>query len=126
VVKVSRVSDGDTLTLETGEDVPLIGVDTPEAKHPKQPVERFGKEATAFTKQMVEDQEVRLEYDQQRTDKYRRTLAYVDLADGTFLNAEIIQQGYGLADARFPFTYLEEFRKLEREAREAERGLWAE
>jgi len=123
-VKVRRVIDGDTLELGTGEDVRLIGVDTPETKHPKKPVQRFGQEAAAFTKRLVEGHEVRLEYDQQRTDKYGRTLAYVYLADGTFLNAEIIRQGYGFAYTRFPFKYLEEFRRLEREAREAKRGLW--
>ena len=77
VVKVRRVIDGDTLELDNGEDVRLIGVDTPETKHPKKPVERFGKEATAFTMRLVEGQEVRLAYDQQRKDKYGRTLAYV-------------------------------------------------
>jgi endonuclease YncB( thermonuclease family) len=71
-VKVRRVIDGDTLTLENGEDVRLIGVDTPETKHPKKPVERFGKEAAAFTKRLVEGQEVQLEYNQQRKDKYGR------------------------------------------------------
>jgi micrococcal nuclease len=124
MAKVRRAIDGDTLALSTGETVRLIGVDTPETKHPKKPVERFGKEAAAFTKRLVEGKEVRLEYDQQRTDTYGRTLAYVYLADGTFLNAEIIRQGYGFAYTRFPFQYLETFRRLEREAREARRGLW--
>jgi hypothetical protein len=64
MVKVKRVIDGDTLKLDTGEDVRLIGVDTPETKHPKKPVERFGKEAATFTKRLVEGQEVRIEYDQ--------------------------------------------------------------
>jgi endonuclease YncB( thermonuclease family) len=122
MVKVRRVVDGDTLTLDTGETVRLISVDTPETTHPKKPVERFGKKATAFTKRLVEGREVRLVYDQQRTDKYGRTLAYVYLANGTFLNAEIIRQGYGFAYTRFPFKYLEEFTQLEREAREAKRG----
>lgn len=67
---------------------------------------------------------IRLEYDWERRDKYGRTLAYVYLEDGTFLNAEIIRQGYGFAYTRFPFKYLEEFRKLEQEARETGRGLW--
>jgi hypothetical protein len=77
MVKVRCVIDGDTLKLDTGEDVRLICVDTPETKHPKKSIERFGKEATAFTKRLVEGQEVRLAYDQQRKDKYGRTLAYV-------------------------------------------------
>ena len=123
-VKVERVIDGDTLLLTNGEKVRLIGVDTPETKHPQKPVERFGKEAYLFTKRMVEGKEVRLEFDWQKRDKYGRLLAYVYLTDGTFLNAEIIKQGYGFAYTRFPFKYLEEFRKYEREARDNKRGLW--
>jgi len=56
--------------------------------------------------------------------RYRRLLAYVYLMDGTFLNAEIIKQGYGFAYTRYPFKYLDEFRRYEKEARENRRGLW--
>ncbi len=121
---VVRVVDGDTLLLDRNERVRLIGVDTPETVDPRRPVQRFGKEASAFTKQMAEGRRVRLEFDQERVDRFGRTLAYVYLEDGMFLNAEIVRQGYGHAYTRFPFKYLEEFRAYEREAREAQRGLW--
>jgi micrococcal nuclease len=124
--KCTRVVDGDTIILGNGERVRLIGVDTPETKHPRKPVEYFGKEASAFTKRMVEGKDVRLEYDQQQRDKYGRLLAYVYLIDETFLNAEIIKQGYGNAYTRFPFKYMDEFRQYEKEARENKRGLWAD
>jgi micrococcal nuclease len=124
VVSVKRVIDGDTLVLANDERVRLIGVDTPETKHPRKPVQRFGKEASLFTKRMVEGKEVRLEFDWQKRDKYGRLLAYIYLLDGTFVNAEIIKQGYGFAYTRFPFKYLEEFRSYEKEARENRKGLW--
>ena len=123
----TRVIDGDTIIVNIDgkeERVRLIGVDTPETVHPSKPVEYFGKEASEFTKRMVEGKRVRLEFDWQRRDKYGRLLAYIYLEDGTFLNAEIIKQGYGFAYTRFPFKYLEEFRQYEREARENGRGLW--
>ena len=120
-----RVIYGDTIVLDGNEKVRFIGVDTPETKDPRKPVQYFGKEAYEFTKGLVEGNKVRLEYDQNRIDKYGRTLAYVFLEDGIFLNAEIIKQGYGFAYTRFPFKYLEEFRQYEKEARENERGLWA-
>ena len=101
-----------------------MGVDTPETKDPRKPVQYFGKEATDFTQRLVAGKRVRLAYDQQHQDKYGRTLAYVYLEDGTFVNAEIIKQGYGFAYTRFPFKDLEQFLQLEREAREAKRGLW--
>ncbi len=122
--RVVRVVDGDTLLLDRKERVRLIGVDTPETVDLRRPVQRFGKEASAFTKRMVEGKKVRLEYDRDRKDRFGRTLAYVHLEDGTFLNAEIVKQGYGHAYTQFPFKYLEEFRGYEREAREAQRGLW--
>jgi len=52
------------------------------------------------------------------------TFPYVPLEDGTFLNAEIIKQGYGFAYTRFPFKYLDEFRRYAQEAREQNKGLW--
>ena len=122
--KVNRVIDGDTLLLTNDERVRLIGVDTPETKHPQKPVERFGQEAYLFTKRMVEGKEIRLEYDWQRKDRFGRLLAYVYLMDGTFLNAEIIKQGYGFAYTKYPFKYLDEFRRYEKEARENKKGLW--
>ena len=73
---------------------------------------------------MVEGKIVRLAYDQTRKDRYGRTLACVYLEDGTHLNAEIVKQGYGHAYTRFPFRYLEEFRRYAREAGKAGRGLW--
>lgn len=123
----TRVVDGDTIVVEIEgkqEKVRLIGVDTPETVHPSKPVEYFGKEASEFTKRMVERKKVKLDYDWQKRDKYGRILAYIYLEDGTFLNAEIIKQGYGFAYTKYPFKYLDEFRKYEREARETNKGLW--
>jgi micrococcal nuclease len=121
---VIHVVDGDTLKLSTGEEIRLIGVDTPETTHPHKPVEAFGQEATAFTKQMAEGKEVQLEFDVQRKDKYGRTLAYAYVR-GQMLNAELVRQGYAQV-ATFPpnVKYQELFLKLQREAREAKRGLW--
>jgi micrococcal nuclease len=123
---VERIVDGDTIVLDGGEKVRLIGVDTPETVDPRKSVEYFGKEASEFTKRSAEGKRVRLEYDWQRTDKYGRTLAYVYLESGAFLNAEIIKQGYGHAYTQFPFKYMEEFRGYEKQARESACGLWAE
>lgn len=122
--RVDRVVDGDTAVLHEVGPVRLIGVDTPETQDPREPVQRFGVEASAFLQRLIGGQTVRLEFDLQRVDKYRRTLGYLYLADGTFVNREIVRQGYGHAYLDYPFAYADDFRNAEREAREAERGLW--
>ena len=127
-VRVTRVVDGDTIILESGERVRLLGVNAPEVNNPKKSIEAFGKEATEFTRRMVEGKLVRIEADQpaSKKDKHSRILAYVFLQDGTHVNAEIIRQGYGFAESSWPpLKYEYEFRRLEQEAREKRRGLWA-
>jgi micrococcal nuclease len=128
-----RVIDGDTILLDGDERVRLIGVDTPELHRPNVPVQYFAREAKAFTRRLVEHRRVRVEFDRThpsdgypRRDKYGRTLAFVYLVDGTFVNLEIVRRGYGFAYTRFPFRYLDEFRAAERAARESGAGLWAE
>jgi endonuclease YncB( thermonuclease family) len=123
---VERVIDGDTIVVQGVGTVRLIGIDTPEGVDPRREVQPFGREASEFTKKLTEGKTVRLEYGRERTDRYGRTLAYVYLSDGTFVNAEIVKQGYGHAYVKYPFKFLEQFRAYEREAREAKRGLWSD
>jgi len=133
--KVSRVIDGDTFELTDGTKVRLIGVNTPETVDPRRDVEWFGREATKKLKEWIEGQTVCLKRDRDKTqdiDKYGRLLRYVWKYDpqkdkeGFFVNAELIKQGYGFAYTRYPFQYLEDFRRYERQAREDNRGLWNE
>ena len=121
-----RVVDGDTVVLDGDERVRLIGVDTPELHRQGTPVQYFAGQASAFTRGLVQGRRVRLDHDRERQDKYGRTLGYLWLEDGTFVNFEIVRRGYGFAYTRHPFRYLDEFRLAERAAREAGAGLWAE
>lgn len=124
---VKRVVDGDTVELADGTKVRLIGVNTPESVDPRRPVEHYGKEASDYTKKRLTGKDVLLDYDVERYDKYRRTLAYLWLTNGAFFNAELIRQGYAQTLTIPPnVRYAELFRRLEREAREARRGLWSD
>lgn len=128
--RVLRAEDGDTLTVDMNgvqERVRLIGVDTPETQDPRVPVQCFGVAASDFTKNLVGYGPVRLEADptNQNRDRYNRLLRYVYLSDGRLVNAEIIRAGYGFAYTLFPFEKMEEFRRLELDAREQLRGLWS-
>jgi micrococcal nuclease len=127
---VVHVSDGDTITVRLAgreETVRLLGLDTPEVKDPRKPVQCFGQAASAHTKARLTGQSVRLEPDPTNSDrdKYNRLLRYVYLPDGTLYNAELIRDGYAFAYTVFPLTKLDEFRQLERDARANNRGLWA-
>lgn len=124
-VKVLRVVDGDTIVVERFGHVRYIGVDTPETKHPRKPVQRYGQEATAANRELVLGRTVALEFDVQRQDRYGRTLAYV-YVDRTFVNAALIESGYAQV-ATFPpnVRYVQLFRSLQAKARVAGTGLWS-
>lgn len=125
--KVIRVVDGDTIEIDSGEKVRMIGVDTPETVHPTKAVEQYGKEASAFTKSRLEGKNVWIEYGVERTDKYGRLLGYVWLADGSMFNATLLREGYAQVYTWPPnVKYVEQFVQLQKEAREAKRGLWAD
>jgi micrococcal nuclease len=123
---VERVVDGDTLLLADHTRIRLLGVDTPETKRPETPVERFGPEASEFTRAHVEGRQVRLEFDKERYDKYGRVLAYV-YVDDWFLNEALLRAGLGRAITNHPYSESMKrlFRAAEDEARRARRGIWS-
>lgn len=129
---VTRIIDGDTIVVlvdGVSEKVRLIGVDTPEAVDPRRTVECFGKEASMFTKTLLDGKVVTLEADPSQSDRdhYRRLLRYVFLEDGTLVNEEIIARGYGHEYTyRIPYKYQSQFKNAERLARDSQKGLWAE
>ena len=126
--RVERVIDGDTIRVRhQGKSctVRLIGVDTPETKHPTKAVQYFGREASAFTKAALEGKTVLLPKDRtgDTVDRYGRWLRYV-LLDGDNFNARLIRDGYAHAYRRFPFSKRTEFIQLEEQARRRGIGLW--
>lgn len=139
-VLVKRVVDGDTVQLETGERVRLIGIDTPEMHESDKlrrdsirsgqdikTIQAMGRKAKEFTRGLLEGKRVRLEFDVERYDRYGRLLAYAYLKDGTFANAEIVKQGYASLLTIPPnVKYADLFLRLYQEARENRRGLWKE
>ena len=132
---VSGHVDGDTVKLKfssppegigAAETVRLLGVDTPETVHPNRPVEKFGKEASNFTKTSLLGKQVYIAFDWDLRDRYGRLLVYIYTAPGECFNAELIRQGYGHAYTSFAFQFKDEFKALEAQAREAKKGLWGE
>lgn len=126
---VVEVVDGDTLVVRVAgasETVRLLGVDTPETKHPTKPVECFGPEAAAFTASVLPPgTPVRLERDVEERDRFGRLLAHVHRADGAFVNLELVARGYASTLVIPPnAAHRRELGAAERSARAAGLGLW--
>ena len=127
-VRVERVIDGDTIRVRhdgATHTVRLIGVDTPETKHPTKTVQQFGAEAGAYTKAALEGRSVELHIDRigDTRDRYGRMLRYVYL-DGEDFNARLIREGYAHAIRRFRYTRKQQYIALEDQARRRGIGLW--
>ena len=126
------------MKLSDGTRVRLIGVDTPEvhdsdklvadARKQKMKVweiKKLGRKASEFTRKLCLNKRVRLELDVEKNDDYGRLLAYVYLEDGTFVNARIIEEGFGRTITIQPnVKYSSYFLKLQKEAMGKKKGLW--
>lgn len=127
---VIEVIDGDTFWVDDGSEkglkVRLIGVDAPETRRSaRKEVGHYADEAKKFLTDLILKREVRLELDAAARDRYGRTLAYVYLRDGTFVNAELLKQGYAMVMTVPPnVRYAEDFLRLQVEARKRGKGLW--
>jgi micrococcal nuclease len=130
LLTVTKIIDGDTFWADNGTEkgikIRLIGVDAPESRKTfKKEVGYFGKEAKEYLKNLLTDEKVKLEFDVTKTDQYGRTLAYVYLEDGTFVNAELVKNGFAMVMTVPPnVKYADLFLKLQQDARETNRGLW--
>jgi micrococcal nuclease len=124
---VVRVVDGDTIHVQLTDRVEklrYIGVNTPEIHHPSKGEEPGGREAAEVNRGLVGGRRVRLELDVQTRDRYGRLLAYVWVGD-TMINAELVRLGYAQVMTVPPnVRYQDLFVKLQRQARDAHRGLW--
>lgn len=130
--QVTRVIDGDTIeVLIDGEIevVRLIGIDTPELKHPVKAVECYAVEASRYMAKLVAGKYVRLEADptQDDRDRYDRLLRYVFLEDGTFINKAMIAGGYAYqyTYSGKAYKYQTEFKKAEADSWRRREGVWS-
>ncbi|MBN1184305.1 MAG: thermonuclease family protein [Bacteroidales bacterium] len=127
---VIKVVDGDTFWIDDssgkGLKVRLIGVDAPESRNTGNKVKGYyGKEASEYLTSLIGGRKVGLEYDIDSTDQYGRTLAYVYLEDGTFVNANLLKNGYAMIMTVPPnVKYVDYFIKISRKARKRGKGLW--
>jgi micrococcal nuclease len=147
--RVTEVVDGDTIRVRRSgrkeTTVRLLGVDSPESRHPSRPVECGAPEASSslwrllFTAPADTDGDglfdsgggrgrvVSLEADrsQARVDRYGRVLAYVRLRDGRLVQGVQLARGWAEVYVfRRPFRVLRRLRARAREARRQGAGVW--
>lgn len=117
--KVKRVIDGDSILVVDDNDVQyeaqLEGIDAPEIK------QEFGKESMETLTKLLKDQKVKLTWGSK--DTYDRLLAQVYL-DDKHINHEMLRLGMAWHFKRYNKS--EELAKLEMEAKQAKKGLWAQ
>jgi micrococcal nuclease len=117
---VTRVIDGDTVELESGERVRYIGIDTSEVG------DCYSQEATLINEKLVLNKQVKLEKDVSETDRYNRLLRYV-YVDDIFVNEYLVKEGFAHASSYPPdVKFQDQLRKFESEARDQEKGFWGE
>lgn len=130
--KVLKVIDGDTIQVDVRgnkETVRLLGIDSPETVDPRKAVQCFGKAASDKMKSFVSGKSVILvdeKVTQGNRDKYNRLLRYVYLPDKvkTFVNGEMVKQGYAFSYRQYPTKFLNKFNTWEAYARDNNLGLW--
>jgi micrococcal nuclease len=110
LITVLKVIDGDTVDIDikgNTERVRLIGVNTPETKHPTKPIECFGPEASAYLTQLLpKGTHVRIERDIEARDRYGRMLLYLYReSDNLFINLDLVSHGYGIPMSIEPNTF---------------------
>ncbi|MCW5618384.1 MAG: thermonuclease family protein [Nitrosomonas sp.] len=124
---VKSVYDGDTLILGNRQRVRLLGVNTPEIESRHRPGEPGGVAAKEWLQRRIKNQQVYLEYDQEKKDKYDRELAHVFLPDGTHLNLELLKQGLAFMSIVPPnLRYADVFSRAQQQAEKQGLGIWRE
>lgn len=125
-VKLKRIIDGDTLVLQSGEKVRLIGINTPEVESRFSEAEPGGEAARTWLQRYLRSPMLWLEYDAQEFDKYDRRLAHVFLESGEYLNAALLEQGQAMLTLIPPnLRYASRLIKAQQQAEKAARGIWA-
>jgi len=125
LIQVQYVHDGDTLTLDDDTKVRMLNINAPEVARKNRRNEPGAKAAKKWLHNQLEGQFVYLELDQEKTDRYGRTLAHVFTEDDQHINLLLIEKGLATANIHPPnLKYSDAFLSAQQKARQANIGLW--
>ena len=113
------------MVLSNGRKVRYIGINAPELAHEDHSAEPYGEASKRFNASLVNREKIRLEFDKERRDQYGRLLAYVFLKNGTFVNTEMLLNGYAFLLYHRPNTkHYAVMLQSQRAAMSAKKGIW--
>ncbi len=126
--KVSAIIDGDTLVVDGGERIRIIGIDTPERGRDGKPGEPYAKVASDYLARLIPPgTTIGLAFDNERQDKYGRTLAHVLRANGEPVAVALLENGYARTLVIAPNTRQAScYAAIEERARQQRRGIWSQ
>lgn len=124
--RVEQVYDGDTLRLQDGRKVRLLGINAPEIASRQRAGEPGGEEAKQWLRQRLQGHSVRLEFDTEKQDKYQRWLAHVFDETGQHINLELVRHGLAFVSIYPPnLRYSDALLRAELQAERQASGIWA-
>ena len=125
--RVSRVHDGDTVILEDGTRVRLLGINAPELDGPATSAEAGGDAAKLWLRARIEGHKVRLETDVEIQDAYHRTLAHLFGENGEHWNLALVRQGLAVAGIFPPnLKHADAITTAQAQAEHERLGIWAD
>jgi len=123
--RVKAVYDGDTVVLEDGRKIRLLGINTPEVQHRDKMADAGGEEAKRWLVNKLQNTKVRLETDVEKTDKYHRTLAHLFTEEKEHINLQLVEAGLAEASIYPPnLLYVDELVKAQDQAEQSKLGIW--
>ncbi|MDD1627205.1 MAG: thermonuclease family protein [Methylococcaceae bacterium] len=123
--RVKTVYDGDTVVLEDGRKIRLLGINTPEVQHKDKMAEAGGEDAKAWLVNKLQHARVRLEFDFEKTDKYGRTLAHLFTEKKEHINLSLVNAGLATTSIYPPnLLYVNELLASENKAEQDKLGIW--
>ncbi len=126
-VEVEYVYDGDTIKINDGRKVRLLGINAPEVHHRNQETETGGEEAKAWLTKKLRHAKVRVVSDVEARDKYQRELAHVFTQNNEHINLQLVEQGLAEVNIYPPnLLYADQLIDAENRAETAKLGIWGQ
>ena len=123
---VRKVYDGDTVILQNGLKIRLLSINTPEVEGRYKVAEPGGEEAKRELMEILREQQVRLQMDVEKKDKYKRTLAHLFTREGLHVNLEMVKRGLAFVNIHTPnLHYADELVRAGERAEADRLGIWA-